>query len=99
MVVGDSGEVCLRVDIGESPGFAAIVGEGEVRAVVARMFVVTSGDDAVLRVAEGDGEDSSRVGAVEDRSVDDLPGLSAVGRVKHAGDFAAGGEPDVGVGG
>ena len=59
------------------------------------MFVVAAGDYAVSCVAEGDGEDSGGVGAVEDGGVEDLPGLSAVGGVEDAGGAASGGEPDV----
>src|SRR2546428_11705043 len=62
------------------------------------MFVVGSGDYGVSCVAESYGEDSGGVGAVKDGSVDDLPGLAAVGGVEDAGDFASGGEPDVAVG-
>ena len=83
----------------DSPGVAAVVGEGEVGAVLVGMFVVAAGDDAVGGVTEGDGEDSGGVGAVDDGSVEDLPGLAAIGGVEDAGGAASGGEPDVGVGG
>ena len=63
------------------------------------MLVVASGDYSMERIAERDGEDSGGVGSVDDGSVEDLPGLAAVGGVEDAGGFAAGGEPDVGVGG
>src|SRR5208283_79711 len=98
-VVGGAGKVCERMDCGESPGFAAVIGEGEVGAVVVGIFVVAASDNSVQRVAEGDGENSGGVGAVEDGSIEDLPGLSAIGRVEDAGGAASGGEPDVGVGG
>jgi len=63
------------------------------------MLVVASGDYSMERIAERDGEDSGGVGSVDDGSVEDLPGLAAVWRVEDSGSFAAGGEPDVGVGG
>jgi len=94
-IIGCGGEVGLGADGGERPGFAAVVGEGEVRAVLVGMFVVAAGDYAVQRVAESYGEDSGRVLAVDYGSVEDLPGLSAVGGVEDAGGAAAGGEPDV----
>src|SRR5207245_11184054 len=97
-VVGDGGVVGLRFDLRYGPGFAGVVGEGEVGAVLVGMFVVAAGDHAVSWIAKGDGEDSGGVGAVEDGSVEDLPGLAAVGGVKDAGCFATGGEPDVGIG-
>jgi hypothetical protein len=53
----------------------------------------------MLGIAEGDGEDAGRIGAVEDRSVEDVPRLSAVCRVEDAGGLTSGGKPDVGVGG
>src|SRR5947209_3278180 len=98
-IVSDGGVIGLRGDFGKRPGFAGIVGECEVGAVLFGMFVVSAGDDAVEWVAKGDGENSGRVWAVDDRRVEDLPGLAAVGRVEDAGGFAAGGEPDVGIGG
>src|ERR1700693_5411821 len=61
------------------------------------MFVVAAGNYAVSWVAEGYGEDSGGVGAVEYGSVGDLPGLAAVWGVEDAGGAATGGEPDVGV--
>ena len=99
LIVGGGGEVGLGVDWGEDPGFAAVAGEGKVGAVLAGMFVVAAGDYAVIGIAESDGEDSGGVGAVEDWSVEDLPGLAAIGGVEDAGCFAACSEPDVGVGG
>jgi len=87
----------LRENFGDGPGFAAVGGEGEVGAVLIGMFVVAAGDDAVVGVAEGDGEDAGGIGAVRDGSVEDLPGVAAIGGVKDAGGFAAGGEPDVGI--
>jgi len=48
-------------------------------------------------IAEGDGEDSGGVGAVDDGSVEDLPSLAAVGGVEDAGGCASSGEPDVGI--
>ena len=99
MIVGDGREIGLGEDLGERPGLAAVVGEGEVRSVLVGMFVITSGDDAVKRVAESDGKDAGGIGAVEDRGVEDLPGASAVGGVEDAGSAASGGEPDIGIGG
>ena len=61
------------------------------------MFVVAAGDYAVGFVAEGDGEDSGGVGAVEDWSVENLPGLAPVGGMEDASGAASGGEPDVGI--
>ena len=61
--------------------------------------ISVTGDDAVERIAEGDGKNSGGFGAVDDRRIGDGPGLSAVGGVEDAGDFASGGEPEVGVGG
>ena len=87
----------MREDIRECPGFAAVIGESEVGAILVGMFIVSTGDHAVVGVAERDGENAGGLGAVEDGGVEDLPGLAAVGGVKDAGDFAAGREPDVGV--
>jgi len=98
-VVGYGGVIGLGEDFGEGPGFAGVGGEGEVGAVLLGVFVVAAGDYAVGWVAESDGEDSGGIGAVNERSVEDFPGLTAVGGVEDAGDAAAGGEPDVGVGG
>ncbi len=89
----------MGVDLGESPGCAAVAGEGEVGAVLAGVFVVAAGDYAVIGVAERNGENSGGVGAVEDWGVEDLPGLAAVWGVEDSGCLTAGGEPDVGVGG
>jgi hypothetical protein len=97
VIVGCRGEVGLGMDFGESPGFAAVVGEGQVGAVLVGMFVVAAGDYSVSRVAESYGEDSGGVGAVDYGSVEDLPGLATVGGVEDSGGATAGGEPDVGV--
>jgi len=98
-VVGCCREIDLMMQRGQSPGFAAVFREGEVGAVIVGMFVVAAGDYSVLGVAEGDRENSGGIGAVDDWSVRDLPGLSAIGGVEDAGGFASSGEPDVGVGG
>ena len=79
----------------ERPGFAAILGEGQVGAVAVRMLVVAAGDYSVSRVAEGDGENTGRFRAVEDGSGEDLPGFAAVWGVEDARSFAAAAEPDV----
>src|SRR5579864_225848 len=99
LVVGHGREICLRMQVGERPRLAAIRGESQVGAVVIGMLVVAAGDDAVTRVAEGDGEDAGGFWTVEDGSVEGLPGFSAVRGVEDAGGFAAGGEPGVGIGG
>ena len=96
-IVGGRGEIGLGMDLREGPGFAAVVSEGEVGAILVGMFVVAAGNDAVERVAKGDGKDSGGSGAVDDGSVEDLPGLAVVGGVEDAGDCAASGEPEVGV--
>ena len=96
-IVGCGGEVGLGADWRKGPGFAAVVGEGEIGAVLVGVFVVASGDYAVQGIAESDGEDSGGILAVDDGGVEDLPGLAAVGGVEDAGGAAAGGEPDVGV--
>ena len=88
----------MGIERREGPGFAAVCCESQVGAVLIWMFVVASGDYAVSGVAKGDGENSGGVGAVDDGSRGDLPGLSAVGGVEDAGYAAPGGEPDVEVG-
>ena len=98
-VVGYRGVIGVRECVGECPSFTGVGGEGEVGAVLVGMFVVSAGDYTVRWVVESYGEDAGGVGAVEDRGVEDLPRLSAVGRMKNAGHAAAGGEPDVRVGG
>src|SRR6266567_4557782 len=80
-----------------SPAFSSVLGEGKIGAVFFGTLVVTSGDYAVQRVSEGDGENSGRVEAVEDGAVDDFPGLSAVRGVEDASGLAARAEPDVRV--
>src|SRR6266576_833296 len=99
LVVGHSGKVCLRMQFGERPRLAAILSEGQVGAVVVGTFVVAAGDDTVMRVAEGDGEDTGGFGTVEDGSVEGLPGFSVVWGVEDAGCFAASRAPDVWIGG
>src|SRR6202795_1880616 len=96
-IVGHGGVIGLREKLGKGPRFPGVGGEGEVRTVLIRMFVVTTGNDAVERVAKGDGKDASGIGAVSDGSVGDLPGAAAIGGVEDAGDFTAGREPNVGI--
>jgi hypothetical protein len=96
-IVGHGGVIGLREKLGKGPRFPGVGGEGEVRTVLIGMFVVSTGNDAVERVAKGDGKDASGIGAVSDGSVGDLPGAAAIGGVKDAGDFAAGREPNVGI--
>lgn len=81
----------------EVPGFASVVGEGEVGSVGGGVLVVSTGDYAFAGVAEGDRKNSGGVGAVNDGSVEDLPGSAVIGGVEDAGGFASGGEPDVGI--
>ncbi len=97
MIVGDGGVIGLREKLGKGPRFAGVGGEGEVRSVLIGMFVVTTGNDAVKRVAKGDGEDAGGIGAVSDGGVEDLPGAAAIGGVEDAGATAAGREPNIGI--
>jgi hypothetical protein len=97
-VIGYGGEVGEGMEVGECPGLASVFRESEIRAIILGMFVIASGDYTVGCVAKGDGEDSGGVRSMQDRSVVDLPGLSAVGRVEDAGRLAPSGEPDVEVG-
>ena len=99
VVVSDGGKISLRVEGGKTPGFAGVIGEGKIGAIVVGMFVVASGDYSVAGVAEGDGENSGGILAVKDGGVEDFPGLAAVRGVEDAGGFAASGEPKVGIGG
>ena len=77
--------------------FSAVVGRSEIRSIVFRMLVVTSRDNSMPSIAEGDGENSRGVGAMSDGSVKGLPGLSTIPRVEDSRRFASRGEPDVGV--
>ena len=92
---GDGRKVKLRGDVCEGPSAAAVVSEGEVGAVFLGMLVVATGDDAVFRVAESDGEDASGVGSVDDGSFGDSPALAGVGGAKYAGGFPSGSKPDI----
>jgi len=98
-IVGDGGEIGLRMDGGKFPSFAAVACKGEVWAVVLGMLVVSSGDYAVKGVAESDGENACGFGTMEDWSRGDFPRLATIRGMKDASGFASGGEPDVGVGG
>src|SRR5271165_1644799 len=84
-VVSHRGEICLRMNRGKRPCLAAVLGEGEVGPIVVGMFVVASGDHAMQRVAERDGENAGRVGTMQDGGVEDLPSFAAVGGVNDAG--------------
>jgi len=61
------------------------------------MLVISSRDDAVKGVTEGDRENACGFGTVEDWSRGDFPGLATIRGMKDAGGFAPGREPDVGV--
>src|ERR1700732_4752161 len=78
-IVGHCGVIGLGEKLGKGPCFPSVGGEGEVRAVLIGMFVVTTGNDAVERVAKGDGKDAGGIRAVSDGSIGDLPGAAAVG--------------------
>src|SRR3984957_8314466 len=96
-IVGHCGVIGLREKLGKGPRFPGVGGEGQVRTVLIGMFVVTTGNDAMERVAKGDGKKAGGIRAVSDGSVPDLPGAAAIGGVEDSGDFAAGGEPNVGI--
>src|SRR5438105_4342578 len=81
----------------EFPFLAAVMSEGEIRPVPVRMLVVSTGDHAVKRIAEGDGEDACGLGTMSDGSIENRPGFSAIGRVEHASATASGGEPEIGI--
>ena len=56
--IGDSRKIPLRCNGCKRPGAAAIRGECKVGALSFGLLVVAAGDDALLRVTEGDGEDT-----------------------------------------
>ena len=59
------------------------------------MFVVSAGDYSMGGVAEGDGENSRGICAVDYRGVGDGPCLASVGGMEYACNLSSGGEPDV----
>src|SRR5215472_8478707 len=110
-VVGTDEHPALRIDVSdcrekaprgggplEIPGLSAIAGKSQVGNVVARMLIVAADDNAVQRVAKCNGENAGGVGTVDERSIDDSPGLTTVGRMEDAGGFASGGKPNVAIG-
>src|ERR1700723_4501752 len=96
-VVDHGGVIGLGEKLRKGPRFPGVGGESEVSTVLIGMFVVTTGNDAVERIAKGDGKDPSGIGEVSDGSVGYLPGAAAIGGGEDGGDFAAGREPNVGI--